>query len=350
MQSNAKNFEAKALETFANLMIERIETLQQDWKKPWFCEGSLSMPQNLSGRNYNGMNSIMLMMLCQKEGYSLPVFGTFDRFTALNFKNGKAGKREKVDRERVSINKGEHSFPVFITTFTVIDPETKEKIKYDDYKQMPQEERSKLVVYPRLQVYSVFNVDQTNLKEARPELYAELENKIKGQKRETTEVGEVLPVVDAMINQNKWLCPIKEQEGDDAYYSISKDEVVIPNRSQFKNIEAFQSNLFHEMAHSTGAESRLNRLKPSGFGSKEYASEELVAELTAAFVAASYGMTKNIKEDSAAYLKSWLHTMKETPEFIKSVLLDVKKAAYMITSHMNAVQVEMDIKSALNVE
>ena len=68
------------------------------------------------------------------------------------------------------------------------------------------------------------------------------------------------------------------------------------------------------MSHSTGSESRLNRLKPGqSFGSAEYAREELVAELTAALVSSQYGMTKHVKSDSAAYLKGWLSNLKEDP-------------------------------------
>lgn len=96
-----------------------------------------------------------------------------------------------------------------------------------------------------------------------------------------------------------------------------------------------------KMAHSTGAENFLNRLKPSSFGSAEYAREELVAELSAALVAQRYGMTKNIKEDSCAYLKSWLENLQESPDFIKTTLTDVKKASGMIIEHVDRVALEM---------
>lgn len=92
------------------------------------------------------------------------------------------------------------------------------------------------------------------------------------------------------------------------------------------------------MAHSTGSEKRLNRLKPTTFSSAEYAREELVAELTAALVAQFYGMDKHIKEDSAAYLKSWLKSLKEEAAFIKTVLFDVKRASAMITSCIEEVK------------
>lgn len=98
------------------------------------------------------------------------------------------------------------------------------------------------------------------------------------------------------------------------------------------------------MTHSTGAEGVLDRIKPTAFGSEEYAREELVAELSSALVAQRYGMSKYIKEDSCAYLKSWLSRLKESPQFIKTTLLDVKRAASMITQKVDKIAQELDQK------
>lgn len=103
------------------------------------------------------------------------------------------------------------------------------------------------------------------------------------------------------------------------------------------------------MAHSTGAENQLGRLQPTSFGSKEYAREELVAELSAALVAQRYGMTKHLKEDSASYLKSWLDSLNESPEFIKTTLTDVKKASSMITKCIDAMQQKIDQEQNIEV-
>ena len=350
--SDGKSAEDRTLDKFAELLIGKLETIQADWKKPWFTEGvSASLPKNLSGREYNGMNSMMLMLHAEKEGFKLPVWATFDRITGLNYVKDKQGaKQEAKDSEGnnlplVSVNKGAKSFPVFITTFTVIDKETKEKIKYDDYKRLSAEEQKGYNVYPKLSVYNVFNVDQTNIKEARPELYRKLEEQNQLVRPEVKE-GEMYSFkpVDHMIEHNEWICPIKPTHGDNAYYSISKNEIVIPEKSQFKDGESFLGNLYHEMSHSTGAEGVLNRLKPSAFGSKEYGIEELTAEMTAALVCQRYGMTKHLKEDSVAYLKGWLDTLKEEPTFIKTVLNDVKKSSSMIIDRIETVKRDMEVK------
>ena len=144
--TDGRSSEDRALDKFAEMMIEKINTLQNDWKKPWFTEGSLTWPKNLSGREYNGMNALMLMMHCEKQGYKLPVFCTFDRVAGLNFNKDKQGKRQQVKDNngealpQVTILKGEKSFPVFITTFTVVNKETREKIK------LP----SRTIIYPIL--------------------------------------------------------------------------------------------------------------------------------------------------------------------------------------------------------
>ena len=331
--------EDKALDLFADMMIERIQSLsgKDGWKKPWFTEGALQWPKNLNGREYNGMNAMMLLLHCEKEGYKIPRFCTFDRIQQFN----KTGKKDEEQKPRVSVLKGEHSFPVMLTTFTVVNKETKEHIKWEDYKLLSQEEREKYNVYPKLQTYHVFNVAQTNLKEVRPEFWEKLEQEYSMPKVEKDEQFAFEPV-DRMIADNRWICPIKPMFGDSAYFSISKNEIVMPEKRQFKDGESFYSNLFHEMGHSTGAEGQLDRIKPATFGSAEYAREELVAELTAALTAQRYGMTKHLKGDSAAYLKSWLDSLKESPQYIKTVLLDVKKASSMLTQRIDQIALEIE--------
>ena len=334
--ADGPNSEEKALDLFAEMMIEKIESINKDWRKPWFTEGALQWPRNLSGREYNGMNAFMLMLHCEKEGYKIPRFCTFDCVQRMN-KPGKDGQ----ELPRVSVLRGEKSFPVMLTTFTCIHKETKEKIKYDDYKNLSEDEKKEYNVYPRMQVFRVFNVQQTNLREARPELWEKLE---KENGRPEVKAGEQFDFepVDRMISENLWICPIRPMHQDSAYYSITKNEIVVPEKVQFKDGEAFYGTLFHEMTHSTGAKGVLDRLEPTAFGSKEYAREELVAELGSALVSQRYGMTKHIKEDSCAYLKSWLDSLKESPQFIKTTLMDVKKASSIITQKVDRIARGLD--------
>lgn len=337
--------EDRALDRFAELMIQKISSISNDWEKPWFTEGMMKWPKNLSGREYNGLNAFMLMLHCEDNGYKLPVFCTFNRIAGLNYSKDKSGKQVPLVDEngeklpQVSVKKGEKSFPVFLTTFTVVDKETKEKIKYDDFRKLSEEEQKRYSVYPKLNVFNVFNVDQTNMKEARPELYARIvaDNELK-RPASIDEAKMSFPALDAMIEHGLWVCPIFPRHQDKAYYSITKDEIVVPEKSQFISGESFYGTLLHEMTHSTGAKERLDRFKASSFGDADYAREELVAELGSALISSRYGIAKQIKDESAAYLQSWLKELKESPDFIKTTLFDVKKASSMITQCIDGVQ------------
>lgn len=348
-QTDGPSAEERALNKFAELMIEKIKSIQKDWDKPWFTEGCMVWPKNLSGREYNGMNSLMLMLLCEDKGYKVPVFCTFNRVSGLNYSTDKEGNRKPLLNENgeklptVTVNKGEKSFPVFLTSFTVVHKETKEKIKYDDYKKLPEDEKKEYNVYPKLNVYNVFNIAQTNLQEARPELYAKLleQNRLV-RPSEWSNDSFSFPAMDEMIKHGLWYCPIRLIHQDRAYYFKAEDEIVLPEKEQFKDGQSFLGTAFHEMVHSTGSEGRLGRLKPSTFGSNEYGREELVAELGAALIASRYGIVKNIKDDSAAYLKSWLDNLHESPEFIKTTLLDVKRAASMVSQRIDLIQGQID--------
>lgn len=338
--SNQPSAEDKALDRFTELMIDKIKSINGDWHKPWFTEGALQWPRNLTGRHYNGGNALMLMLHAEKEGYKLPVWCTFNSIQKVLNPEQKTDK--DTEQEPVHVLKGEKSFPVFLTTFTVIHKDTHNKIPWEDYKKLDHEEQKQYNVYPKNQVFNVFNVAQTNLQQVRPELYAKLETQ--SDVSHPIQEGEVFsfPAVDAMIANNAWVCPIKPEHQDKAYYSLSKDHIVVPTKEQFIDGQSFYGTVLHEMTHSTGSENRLNRLKPTTFGSDDYGREELIAELGSALICQQNGIQKHVKGDSAAYLKSWLDSLEKSPDFIRTVMSDVKKATAVINYRMQDVQQQLD--------
>ena len=103
--------------------------------------------------------------------------------------------------------------------------------------------------------------------------------------------------------------------GNRAYYSPGLDHIQMPPKKAFKNPGEYYSTLFHEMGHSSGHKSRLNRkeiLEPSFFGSHDYSREELVAEMTAAFLCREAGINNTVK-NSSAYIQSWLRKFEDDP-------------------------------------
>ena len=342
-----KEKEDKAYDLFADMIIKKLEGFKGDWKQPWF-NVSLAWPKALYGKKYNGMNALMLSLLCEDKGYKVPVFATHARIGSLNFTETKDGQRvPAVDAEGeklpfVHILKGEGAFPVFLSQTNVIHKETKEKIPYSDYIKLSADERQKYNVYHNNRVYPVFNVDQTNLKEARPELYQKLVEETTPKRNEN--VGEMFSFgpIDKFISDNLWVCPIKSKEGNDAYYSPVRDEIVVPLKEQFQDGEAFYGTLLHEMTHSTGHNSRLNRLEEgTTFGDKKYSKEELIAELGKANICQRYGIESHLKEDTLPYLQGWLSALHEEPKFIKTVLNDVKLATGLISSRIDEVAMKM---------
>ena len=98
--------------------------------------------------------------------------------------------------------------------------------------------------------------------------------------------------------------------------------------------QEYYSTLIHEMAHSTGAENRLNREMKGGKSTKDYAKEELVAELTSAFICQRLGFDKKILQNNAAYLKGWLRALRNDPQEIVSSMRNVNAASEMILNKM----------------
>lgn len=307
----------KALQTFANLMIDKIKLLSDDKKarQPWFSMMGVGFPQNLSGRVYSGFNSFMLYLHREYKSYKLPVYLTF----------------LQAQQEKVRVNKGEKSFPIVYWGFTYKDKKGN-SISEDTYNNLSGEERTSCKKSGFLKSYSVFNIEQTNYPEVYPDKWAALKKRFAVPELKDDKNMLACPKMDLMLNDNAWLCPIHLRESKYAYYSIVKDEIVIPVKRQFIDGESFYSTILHEMSHSTGSEARLNRIaKDSVFGDPKYAKEELIAELTAALMCQSLGICSYVREENAQYLKSWLSSLQEEPKFIQTILSDVNKSSKMIS-------------------
>lgn len=307
----------KALQRFAELMIEKIQQVEDNWQKPWLNIKGGGIPQNIDGRAYNGVNSFMLFLLSEKAQYSLPVYMTF----------------MQAKDNGLNILKGEKSFPVIYWNFSIKDKNGK-RIPFDVYKNLDKNEQKEYKVIPFLKTYNVFNVQQTNIQEAKPDKWEALKEQFKAPAIKDEQGMLTVPLIDAMMREQKWICPIHSKESNSAYHARGEDNhIVIPLKGQFKDGENFYSTLLHEMAHSTGEPDYLNREKGVIFGDKQYAKEELVAELTSATVGQSIGISTYIREENAMYLKSWLGALKEDPKFIYNILADVGKASNMIQEH-----------------
>lgn len=313
----------KALKQFADLMIQKIKEVEYDWKKPWFSpESGGGLPQNIEGRVYNGINLFMLYLLSEEKGYSTPLYMTF----------------MQAKEAGASIMRGEKSFPVVYWNFSVRD-KNGNKISIDDYRDLSDDEKKEYKVTPYMKTYNVFNVSQTNYPEVQPEKWEKLKEQFKSPSLKDEKGMFTMPLLDALIRERQWVCPIYPRESDSAYYRRGEGcHIIVPLKGQFDTGESFYSTLLHEMAHSTGEEGLLGREKGEVFGDKKYANEELVAELTSATCGKSLGLSTCIREENAMYLKSWLSALSGDPKFIYTILSDVAKASAMIQEKVNGME------------
>lgn len=349
-----KTYEDNNYKLFAEMLIERIKTFKGDWKKPWIAENELAMPRAIYGRKYNGINAFILMLHCMRNKYDVPVFGTREHFVAMNYVNKDMKERKpEVDKDGnklpfVHILKGEHSFPVKLSTVNITHKETNKSISYGDYINLPKEERDQYKLHRFEKWYSVFNVDQTNLKEARPEMYEKLKSQFVTEKVSPEKQAEQIhiPELDYMMEKNEWVCPIFSQKQNDAFYRITSNEIHLPERQQFIDAgddgEDWYCTMTHEMTHSTGHSSLFNRFDKERKSTNDedthitaYGREELVAEIGSAITLARFGLTKNLKEQSLAYLKGWLSDLREKPDYIRNVMKDVKDAMGLMNAKIN---------------
>ena len=267
-------------------------------------------------------------MLCEKRNYVTPVFMTF----------------LQAKTQEVNVLKGQKAFPVLYWDFSIKN-ENGSKIKIDEYNSLSDELKKEYKVIPYTKEYWVFNVDQTNYAEKYPEKWEELKQKFAVAELKDENGMLSCPVLDRMLQEDAWLCPIDSSIRDRSFYRPSEDKIFIPHKGQFYSGEMFYSTLIHEMAHSTGADTRCAREIKNKFGDAKYAKEELVAECVAAVTCHSLGIVNGIQDENAQYLKNWLAAIREEPKFLYSVLAEVGKASTMIHNEVS----KMELAAAKDV-
>jgi antirestriction protein ArdC len=130
--------------------------------------------------------------------------------------------------------------------------------------------------------------------------------------------------------------PVINQQGDKAWYSRPIDTINLPCNSLFNTDADYYATLFHELAHSTGHEKRLNRkelIEYDGFGKENYSKEELTAELTASYLCGICAVEEHTLENSAAYIQGWLKALKDDKSLIVKAASQAQAAAEFILQH-----------------
>ena len=267
-----------AYEAITEKIIAALEAGTAPWRKPWTHAGAA---RSIDGRTYRGINQFLL----QLAPFETPVFLTYRKAETLGG----------------HVRKGEKGLPVvFWKTFENEETEA-EKAR-----------RGVLLRY-----YHVFNVSQ--IEGIPEEKLPEVE----------TFAHDPIPEASAII-QNMPNAP-KIQKGARACYCPATDCVTIPSLTRYEIAEEYYSTLFHELAHSTGHKTRLDRKgiegAPAPFGSPDYSREELVAEMTAAFLCGACGIAPATLDNSAAYVAGWIKVLKADSKAAIIAAAQAQKAA-----------------------
>ena len=251
-------------------IIEKLESGVIPWEKPW--TGGNGAWSRATGKNYSLINQFLLPK------------GEYATLTQINAEGGK-------------VNRGAKARQVWMFYYKMVE-ETDEESGEVKRKYLPRQR------YER-----VFNIaEDTNLE-------------VKYNKDIEPSGVEPLDALEAvkMDYLNRSGVGYTEERSNSAYYSPLIDAVVVPEKEQFTNVAEFYSTVFHELAHSTGHSSRLNRFDGTAvrFGSDDYSREELCAELTACAVLANMGVeTSSSFRNNAGYIQGWSKALKEDTKAI----------------------------------
>lgn len=292
---------SKVYQIVQDKIVEQIEEAIKNggtapWRKPW--KGGI--PKNfVTKKPYRGIN----LMLLQGGSYL-----TFKQIQDLKKKDPK-----------VKLKKGSKSS--IVVFWKVIEKE---------------DEDGEEQTFPMLRYYRVYSVSD-----------------VEGLEEEKTEFdNDPIEIAEELISSYKSEVKINIQKGSGrAYYVPSRDRIVVPDRSQFPEVEEYYSTIFHEMVHSTGHITRLKRFDDDDqtiFGSESYSKEELVAEIGSNMILSVLGIENDKQhENSISYLYGWLTRIKEDPKLITHAAQNAQKASdYILAFHPEVIQDNLELLRA----
>ena len=283
----------KVCEMVAERVIAELKKGEIPWQKPWF--GADGFVSHATGKHYSLLNCLLL--------------GKPGEYITFNQAKAAGG----------SVKKGAKS--KFVVYWNMVKKEVEDENGEKDIK-----------TFPVLRYYNVFDVDDCE----------GIEKKwLKDERFQHDTVAEAEAIIDGYCKANESLRIFRDEESGRAFYRPSEDFIKVPMIEQFAKVEEFYSTLFHEMTHSTGHWSRLNRFreneKLAAFGSEDYSKEELIAELGAAALCGRCGIeSKSSFKNSVAYIGGWMKAIEDDPNLIVSAAGKADKAVSFILGEGDA--------------
>ena len=299
------------------------------WTQGWVAAGA---PESaVTGKKYRGINNLYLSLVAMAENYGDNRWATFRQME-------EKGWTFKKDEEGHTLGKGKS---VSVEYYEMRDKETKRRFDRSVLDGMTFDEQREYMdknVYWLRKFYRVFNCS--------------LMDGVPAKEMPMIDVNDRIEKAEAILdywnaNESKIV-----YGGSQAFYRPSTDEVHLPEREKFKSAQSFYDTALHEIGHSTGHESRLNRDLSGGFGSQSYATEELRAEIASIFMAQDLGIepSEDRLQNNAAYIQSWKDEIKENPNALFTAIADADKIARYVSSKEQAYRQTKDVEYYAIVE
>ena len=310
-------------------VLANLEKGNLFWTQGWVAAGA---PESaVTGKKYRGINNLYLSLVAMAENYGDNRWATFRQME-------EKGWTFKKDEEGHTLGKGKS---VSVEYYEMRDKETKRRFDRSVLDGMTLDEQREYMdknVYWLRKFYRVFNCS--------------LMDGVPAKEMPTIDVNDRIEKAEAILdywnaNESKIV-----YGGSQAFYRPSTDEVHLPEREKFKSTQSFYDTAFHEIGHSTGHQSRLNRDLSGGFGSQSYAMEELRAEIASIFMAQDLGIepSEDRLQNNAAYIQSWKDEIKENPNALFTAIADADKIARYVSSKEQAYRQTKDVEYYAIVE
>lgn len=310
-------------------VLANLEKGNLFWTQGWVAAGA---PESaVTGKKYRGINNLYLSLVAMAENYGDNRWATFRQME-------EKGWTFKKDEEGHTLGKGKS---VSVEYYEMRDKETKRRFDRSVLDGMTFDEQREYMdknVYWLRKFYRVFNCS--------------LMDGVPAKEMPTIDVNDRIEKAEAILdywnaNESKIV-----YGGSQAFYRPSTDEVHLPEREKFKSTQSFYDTAFHEIGHSTGHQSRLNRDLSGGFGSQSYAMEELRAEIASIFMAQDLGIepSEDRLQNNAAYIQSWKDEIKENPNALFTAIADADKIARYVSSKEQAYRQTKDVEYYAIVE
>lgn len=326
-------------------IIAALEQGTLPWRRSWRDDSrGMGLPANAStGRVYNGGNRMILLAAGTDAGYKDNRWLTFNQAKALGGAVEKGEKGTPIEYweakpfwKRKDTELEYQGKPVKMGTWPKTDrpktialadgreAETKDVTVLQDGKRHTWRQAEQMLSTMLSKSHVVFNVAQCRDLGLEPV-----------QQPSEPDFGKALNIMRGMQDDGVAL----NHGGNQAFYNVGRDAITMPHYTQFDSHEKYVGTLLHELGHATGHQDRNNRPLGNAFGSADYAKEELIAELTSAFVAAETGVGFN-DQDHASYVGSWLEALgKDKHEVFRAAKAASQAADYLIARGREVEQV-----------